>query len=77
MINNDHDMLVELNTKITYILEGVTKLNKDNSKQWEKIDEHSQKLATHSESIGGLKKAFWFILSTVIGSGSLFWLIKD
>jgi len=77
MSQTDHDMLVKLDTKITYIVEGITKLNKDNSKQWEKIDNHSQTLAIHTESIGGLKKALWFILTTIIGSGSIIWFVKN
>lgn len=70
-MTEDRDLLVEMRADMKHVREGIDHLKSSDLKQWERLDAHGQKIATHDTM---LKVAAWAggIGGTVIG-GILLW----
>jgi hypothetical protein len=71
------DILVELRGDVRHMRAGMDKFQVSDTKQWEKLDVHGQKLEGHEKEIGSLTKGFWVLVTGMV-SGTvsiIFWLV--
>lgn len=70
MSEQDRDILIEVRADMKHVREGVDHLKASDTKQWEKLDSHSEKIATHDviiKWVGGIGSAviagilIWFL----------------
>ncbi len=81
MDNNDHDMLVELNSDMKHVRSGFEDMKRSHEANWKKTDIHSAILERHTNTLEFGKKLFWLLVTSLVGGsgliGLIFWALKS
>lgn len=75
----ERDILIELRSDMRQMKGSMEHFQQSESKQWEKLDVHGEKIEGQERTIGFLSKGFWIVVAGVVtaGSGLVIWVIKS